>query len=164
MYNFVIEAPWETYNKKIKALFEKDPDITVGDIYDGDGDTTYAFDIEVNNHEKYVALDRLISGVKEFGNVTVGITLYDEENEVSDILDLYKTLFKGNPIVKEIQTATDPTGTEWDYVLFVPEVVQFPDDDLTDYNGNWNGLAEDIAREFFVDRGVNFCTAQKEQG
>lgn len=162
MINITLEAPWETYNKKIKALFEKDADITVGDIYETGDDTDYAFDIEVKRHDKYVALDRLISGVKTFGNVVLGINLFDEENNGSDILELYKVLFDGNRIVKDIRTCTDPTGTEWEYVLFYPEVVQFPDDDLTDFNGNWNGLAEDIAREFFVDRGVNFCTAQKE--
>ena len=46
-------------------------------------------------------------------------------------------------------------------VRFKPRVVQFFDDDISDFNGNWSGLAQDIAREVFGAemRGVHFCTA-----
>jgi len=161
-----LEAPWQTYQKKIKALFERDKDIIVGEIYEAtDGGVDYAFDIEVMRHDKYIALDRVLTGVKVFGNVTLGIVLYDEENASNaDPLSLYKTLFDGNPIVKAIATRTDATGTDWNYICFNPEIVQFFDDDLTDFNGNWSGLAEDIAREVFADNyhSVNFCTAAKD--
>ena len=45
------------------------------------------------------------------------------------------------------------------------ELIQFPDDDTSDFNGNWNGLAEDIAREVFEEgyRGISFCTADKRE-
>ena len=36
-------------------------------------------------------------------------------------------------------------------VCFKPQVVQFFDDDISDFNGNWSGLAQDIAREVFGD-------------
>lgn len=162
MLNLAIEAPWMTFHKKVKALFENDPDIHVGDMYDAEK-TNYAFDIEVKKHDKFIALDRLLTGVKTFGNVTVGIVLYDEENAENDVLGLFKTLFDGNHIMDSIQTRVDQTGTPWNYILFKPEVIQFYDDDMTDYNGNWSGLAEDIAREVFEnnDMGIFFCTAAK---
>lgn len=163
MVKFALEAPWQTFAKKVKALFAQDDDIWVGDICEGD-DTTYELDICIKKHDKFLALDRLLPGVKAFGNVTLGIMLYDEENEEIDTTALFKTLFDGNPIVDSIKTRTDPAGADWNYVLFKPEVIQFYDDDLTDYNGNWNGLAEDIAREVFEEnsRGVNFCTAPNQ--
>ena len=158
-----MEAPWYTYHKMVKALFERDADIKVGEVYEPDnGSVNYAFDIEVLKHDKFIALDRVMNGVKTFGNVTLGIILYDEENASNaDPLSLYKTLFEGNPIVEDIISHTDLTGTDWNYVCFKPEVIQFYDDDLTDCNGNWSGLAEDIAREIFADNyhSVNFCTA-----
>ena len=45
---------------------------------------------------------------------------------------------------------------------FEPTVIQFPNDDLTDPEGLWSGLAEDIAAEIFDigDEAVNFCTAR----
>lgn len=161
MEKLILEAPWNTFCKMLKALFKRDPDIQVGDIYETDGDTDYAIDIEVKKHDKYIALDRLLPGIKDFGNVTVGIVLYDEENCETDVISLYKTLFDGNPIVDSIKTRTDPAGVDWNYVLFKAEVIQFFDDDLADFNGNWSGLAEDIAREVFAEnsRGINFCTA-----
>ena len=42
--------------------------------------------------------------------------------------------------------------------------MQFFDDDISDFNGNWSGLAQDIAREIFGSEmcGVHFCTAPVE--
>lgn len=165
MLKVVLEAPWETWCKELKALFERDADIDVSDIYEPENgmDTDYAVAVMVRKHDKFLALDRLLPRMKEFGNVTLGIDLFDEENNEVDLPELFKTLFTGNPIVDSIQTRTDPAGVDWHYVLFKPEVIQFFDDDLGDFNGNWNGLAEDIARDVFSEngRGVNFCTAQK---
>lgn len=164
MLKLALEAPWETFAKKLKALFEKDEDIIVSEVYEPEnGNTDYAVAVQIRNHEKFLAADRLLPGVKTFGNVTLGIDLYDEENAEVNTTELFKTLFDGNTIVDSIKTRTDPAGVEWNYVLFKPEVVQFFDDDLNDFNGNWNGLAEDIAREVFEENahGVNFCTAAK---
>ena len=81
MRKLTISAPWYEFQKKVKAPFERDPQIIVGDIYEPEGrEVDYAFDIEVLNHEKFIALDRVIPGIKEFGNVTLGIVLYDKEN------------------------------------------------------------------------------------
>lgn len=163
MLNLAIEAPWQTFCKQLKALFERDADIEVSDIYEPENgmDTDYAVAVMVRKHDKFLALDRLLPRIKEFGNVTLGIDLYDEENNEVDTAGLLKTLFDGNPIVDSIRTRTDPAGVDWSYVLFKPEVIQFFDDDLGDYNGLWSGLAEDIAREVFAEngRGVYFCTA-----
>ena len=114
MVNFKLEAPWYTYQKKVKALFEQDPDIIVGDVNElTDGKTDYAFDIEVRNHEKFVALDRVMPEVVEFCNITLGITLYDEENSnvVDSGIEIFATIFKDNPLVEEIVDAEDFTGT-----------------------------------------------------
>ena len=167
MVKVALEAPWYTYQKKVKALFERDKDIIVGDIYQPDGeDGAYALDIEVRNHEKFVALDRVLPDVIEFGNVRLNIVLFDEENsDINPDVVLYETIFKDNPIVKKIIDVVDPAGVHHGYVCVEPEVIQFFDDDLTDYKGNWSGLAQDIAREVFDNdfRGVFFCTADKTE-
>ena len=164
MMKVYLEAPWQTYQKKVTALFERDPDITVGDLYEvEDGKYNFAFDIEVRSHEKFLALSQVMPKVREFGNVTLGTVLYDEENGngVDDIISLYKTIFKGNPILKDIKDVTDFTGTRHGFIRFQPEVIQFHDDDISDFNGNWSGLAQNIAREVFEDGcpGIHFCTA-----
>lgn len=168
MIRFAMEAPWYNYQKKVKALFERDGDIKVGDVYEPeDGSADFAFDIEVRNHEKFLALDRVLIKQKVFGNVSLNITLFDEENDngEDDYVTLFETIFKGNPVVRDVKSVTDFAGTRFGFVRFYPEVIQFHDDDTSDYDGNWNGLAEDIAREVFVEgyRGVNFCTADKRE-
>ena len=164
---FDSEAPWYTYRKKLNALFQEDPDIIVSDIYETeDGEVPFGIDIEVLDHEKFVALDRILPKVKTFGNVSVGITLFDEENTCdADIgLELFETIFKGNPIVKDFKDAVDLSGTRHGFVRFRPEVIHFFHDDISDYNGNWSGLAQDIAREVFEDaRGIHFCTASVDE-
>jgi hypothetical protein len=163
MLKVALEAPWATWCKELKALFDRDDDITVSEIYEPENglDTDYAVAVMVRKHEKFLALDRLLPRMKMFGNVSLGIDLYDEENKEVDVAGLFKTLFAGNPILDSVQTSPDPAGVEWSYVVFKPEVIQFFDDDLTDINGNWNGLAEELALDIFGEnsRGVNFCTA-----
>ena len=102
-----------------------------------------------------------------FGNITLTIVLCDEENSsVHPGYELFNTLFKDNPIAKDIKVVRDQAEVDHVFVRFEPQVIQFYDDDLTDYNGNWNGIAEDIAREIFAnDWDVNFCTADlREDG
>ena len=166
MANVKIEAPWTAFQKKVKALFRDDSDIYVGDIYQPeDGRTQYAFDIEVLNHKKFLALDRVMPKTRSFGNVSLGITLFDLENGTEDPLTLYRTVFDGNPNVKDFKEVTDFTGTKHGFVRFKPEVVQFFYDDISDYNGNWSGLAQDIAKEVFTDvpAGIHFCTAAVDE-
>jgi len=162
-----IEAPWYEFGKKLHALFERDPDIIVSDVYETEDEKIpYGIDVEVLDHDKFVALDRVLPKVKTFGNVTLGITLFDEENSSeADIgIELFTTIFKDNPIVKDIKDVEDFTDTRHGYVRFRPEVIQFFADDISSYNGYWSGLAQDIAKEIFEDaRGIHFCTAPVDE-
>ena len=162
MLSIKLEAPWYSWAKKAAKLFELDPDIIVGEVYELDGeDGDFGIDFEIRNHEKFVALDRVLPSVKEFGNVRLIITLFDEENSnVNPDAALYETIFKGNPILDRVEDTVDHTGTHIGYVIFKPMVTQFFDDNLADYRGNWSGLAQDIAKEVFDNnfRGVYFCT------
>lgn len=159
MIQYAIESPWARFVKMLKALFDADPEITVGDIHE-DETADFAVDIEVKNHEKFMALDRLLPGVKTFGAVTLRLVLFDEENRAVNPAELFKTLFRGNPILRDVVTRTDPAGVPWSYVVFEPRVLQFFDDNLADYQGNWSGLAQDIAPEIFEGNAgaVHFCT------
>ena len=164
-----LEAPWYTFRKKLNALFEFDPQVTVGDVRESDIEgVDYILEIEVTNHDKCAALDRALRYEKHFGNVVLRIKLIDKEGESENQdVNLYRTIFSGNPIVKDIRQLTDFAGVVHSYVRFQPEVVQFFDDDISDYNGNWTGLAKDIADSVFEKdhHGVNFCTADlRENG
>lgn len=107
-------------------------------------------------------------GQARYGNVILGIGVVDESPEASQIPDeeVFQTALDGNPILKDVQGIIDPAQVKHVFFRFQPEVIQFYNDDQTDdYNGNWNGLAEDIAREIFINRrwDIQFCTASKKE-
>lgn len=164
--NTRLTPPWYIYQKQVKALFEHDPQIIVGEIYQQENGTDYAFDIEVRSHEKYLALDRLLIRFKLFGNIALTINLFDEENADGDAaIDVCRVLFNGNPIVESVEDIVDLAGAHHGFVVFAPRVIQYYADDLRDINGNETTLAQDIAREMFKDMdGVNFCTGQVAVG
>ena len=163
---FSVEAPWYTWRKKIYKLFELDPEITVANDFNEIADRVYQLDISTTNHEKFIALQRVLPHTKAFGNITVLHHLIDDSgvNPTSSI-EVYETLFQGNPILKDVKDVVDVFDTHHGYVRFWPQVLQFFNDDLTDYNGNWSGLAQDIARELFdnLSIDVTFCTAPVEE-
>lgn len=156
-----LQSPWVTYNNKVKALFANDDDISVSDVREDD-DGNLVMTIGSSDYHKYIALDRVIAKKVEFGNVTlrVKVVQLNHIETIDDIVELYKTIFEGNKIVRDIRVLPDFTGTEHCFIRFNPEVVQFFNDDISDYDGNWSGLAQDIAKEVFQDcaAGVHFCT------
>ena len=161
-----LTAPWVTYCNMLKQMFEKDPKIKVSGVIesvDPEGlEITYVITITAYSHKKYNALKRFLPEYQNFGNVTVRIDILDAENgDKATDLELMEDLFCGNPIIEEIATAQDPTGTELSFAVFKPEVVQFFNDDIRDYNGLWSGLMQDIADMVFVNADdINFCTGK----
>lgn len=83
-----------------------------------------------------------------------------DENGINDIeadTSAYETAFSGNSIFSKVVSASI-MGLDLGYCIFSSEIVQFWNDDLSDYYGNFNGLAEDIAREVLKETSVFFCT------
>ena len=160
-----LAAPWYTYQKKVKALFDLDADIEVGDVRQ-DEDGNYAFEILVHNSAKFIALDRVMPKIVGFDNVMLKINIVDvEDDSTLAAIELYKTIFENNPIVKDVRDIRDDMGMLHGYVRFQPEVLQFFNDDLSDFNGLWSGLAQEIAKEVFTNQNVHFCTADlRENG
>lgn len=147
-----LATPWSTLYKKICALFERDDELQISELEKVDGN--YTFSITSDNAVKLRSLEKLLKSEYEFGNVKLIITFVylDAGADVITVSDL-KNVFCGNTMVRDIVSGTLPGGATKTYVVFSKEVVQFYNDDLTDAYGNYNGLAEDIAREVFVDGG-----------
>lgn len=166
MNNLKIQSPWQSFQGKVKAMFEHDPFVEVSDLIDGAQGGCYILPIVVKKHAKYEALVRLIPRTVTFGNIVVETQLYDTENGISsveEISKLFAAAFEGNPIFRDVKQARDLTGTVHSFVRFEPVVLQFFNDNLADFNGNWSGLAADIAMgELFTEyaeMGIHFCTA-----
>lgn len=151
--NVDISSPWMTYYKKLVALFNDDPELEVK--WNEDEKSVI---IESTNTFKILALEKLLDPSITFGNVTITVKCLVKNGSEDSAAAIFKTAFAGNPhfskVIETTITAIDET-----FVLFKPEVIQFFNDDITDYYGNWNGLAEDITRDVIKkDFRVNIGT------
>ena len=135
-----LSPPWITKVNELKALFGVDPDIDV--VYNDEAKEVI---IESVNTFKIMALQKILVPSVTFGNVTLTIKCLVKDNAEDDVASLIKTAFADNPHFSQVITAPTPYG-EQVYALFKKEVIQFYNDDTSDYYGNWNGLSEDILR------------------
>lgn len=153
-----MQPPWITYFNKINAMFKDDPDIKVEF---NESNANPKVSLYVENHTKAEALQQLLGTEKKFGNITLTIDVIPANKVFKSEVDLLNIVFDGNPIVNQIATY-DVFGAEMTFCEFRKEVIQFPNDDCSDLYGNFNGLAEDLARELFVGAHtaqINYCTA-----
>ena len=149
-----LSSPWIGYARKLYMLFGEDPDINIvyGEL---EGPEVKLY---VNNSEKADALTKALPAEKEFGNVTLKITVIPANTEDAPI-DIFRKIFTGNPIMAEIVIDESPSQIGMSHVLFVNEVVQYFDDRLNDPMGLETTLYEDLAREVFEQPdGVFFNT------
>ena len=149
-----ISPPWITYVKKVDALFEGDPDVIVS--YDDDA---RMLTLLVEGQDKASAIERLLPHEVEFGNEKLSTEVVPSNSTTMEAT--VRKAFAGNTAVSSIETAGAgvPLMEGRTYVLFKPEVVQFFDDDMLDYDGIHSTLYQDIAREVLeYDASVSFST------
>lgn len=160
MANVGLQSPWVTTYNKIRVLLNRDSDLTISRL-SGDDNGVYTFTVSSTNAPKIIALEKIIKNEFVFGNVTLKIQFLVENPEKDGItVDDFKNAFNGNNIISKIETVKNPVGVPQTFVMFGREVIQFYNDDISDFYGNFNGLGEDIAREIFnpVDASISYCT------
>lgn len=151
-----ISPPWFSFYRKIDAMFSPDPEITVE--YD---DKTKHLKLLVDNKEKAEALSKLLPTQRDFGGVTVRIGVYPYNHAVA-ATDPYllDAAFKGNPVLSYIYR-NEPTAlipTQYTFVVFKKDVVQYFDDDFSSPHGTHSTLYQEIAKEIFDDCPAMFST------
>lgn len=156
MNNFKISAPWVTYAREVEALFSKDPDITVN--YDVEENIII---LKVENADKADALTQILPSEKDFGGVKLQIKVVPANNLTAKSYILFKRAFDGNPIFSRFEIYDSPyTSNPIGFCVFVPEIVQFWNDNLGDINGNVTTLYQNIADDVFENAhdGIMFNT------
>lgn len=139
-------APWYTYAKKVKAFFAYDDDVTVGDLEDLDGGE-YSLTITVADPTKAYALQKIIQSDTEFGNVHVYTKVALEGVESQE--EILRAVFKNHSAVADVAKKLVPGG-KYVYIRFLPEIIQFFDDDISDYSGNHTELINKVAESILV--------------
>ena len=150
-----LQSPWVTLAEEIKELFKNDPEVK----YEYDGQ--YEVKLFVDNEEKADALTKLIPPVRMIGNIVFKVTVVpaDGEEEIN-VAELFEKAFEGNPVLSFVAGNDDPAaGPTATYAVFENKVVQFYNDDLSDYYRNKTTLYQSIAYDVFGEElGIYFCT------
>ena len=157
-----MSPPWVLYYKKLNTLFEYDKDVLV--IYDED---EMEIKLYCSDNNKSEALSLLLPNTISFGDVELKITVIpsnEKTNKVKITINnpetaIYVLFNTNNDYVESVEVIPTPFG-KFTYVIFIKEVVQYFEDNLSDFYGVKSTLCEDIAREIFKDiDGVFFCTS-----
>ena len=159
-----LSAPWTTYYRELRALFEKDSEI--GIMYD---EEMVIIKLYCTNEEKADALAMILPMVKYFGNVSMCIQVIppneDSAKYVSLINDFVKAdvfykAFKDNPVFVSAQSIDlDVMSNPMTFVEFDSKPVQFFNDDISSMYGVSTKLLQDVASDIFELNGVFFSTA-----
>lgn len=159
-----LSSPWFFFHKEVQALFGRDSEVHVKDLADL-GEGKFGFLILVSNLAKAQAIKAILPQTVPLGNITISITvLGPDEDDINcsevPVVELYNTAFSGNPIFEQTLSKSI-CGMTFNYCIFKKEVIQFWNDDLSDYCGNYNGLATDIAKEVLTPCNMQYCISVK---
>ena len=170
MAKLKLSSPWVTFYHEICAMFEYDPDVHV--VYDEEKNNV---NIYVEDPWKASALAVLLPCKKEFGKVTLGISIIPANSENCEVCetceeceykdyeptgeDLFESAFNNNGAFSYVRVVSGVFTNPIIYVVFKKRVVQYFNDDLGDAHGVCSTLYQEIAKDIFehVD-GVSYCT------
>lgn len=152
-----LSSPWVAYYREIVALFGDDPDIKI-EYYEDEN----TIKMKVQGQEKADAITELLPPERKFGNIVLKIEVIPANSLSANRVETFQKAFEGNPAFSFV-ASVPVDGGEFSYVVFKNKVVQFYNDNLSDYYGNRSALYQDIARDVFGDiTGVWFCTDRPE--
>ena len=168
-----LSPPWITYFNFLKHSVGNDPCVDVLDIEEATEDFDYLVKINVKGRERAAALATILNPCKEFGNVIVRIKIMRCGREVEPIecpqdltglARVYKDAFCTNRYFNEVKIIKI-FGASLLFPIFKKEVIQFFNDDISDYYNNYNGVAADVFAEVLImpmgEITVNPTTAMK---
>lgn len=152
-----LSAPWEIFFCELKALFGADDSVHLIR-----NDDEKEIKLLVDGTEKAEALRELLPAEKVFGNVTLKINVIPSNVTATSMIDLFRKAFEGNPAVRFIGNGSGPISSDYNYIAFEPEVVQFFADDLGNVGGYKTMLFRDVAKDVLGDYpGIYYSTALK---
>jgi len=147
-------SPWMIYFRKLDTFFRNDDSVNV--TFDKDNN---AIKIYVTGEAKAEALGKLLPSHKSFGNVIIDIIIYPANTSTKPRMELLKTALEGNKAVSYIQSMNIASLNDFNFIVFVPKVVQYYNDDTSDINGICSTLYQDLAKDLFGEQaGIFFCT------
>lgn len=167
----MLSPPWYTFHNLLVAALGADPEVKVSELKQHGA--TYSMNVMTPNKAKSQALAAVLVQVKQMGNITVQVSVPPPNHEVSPEANLTPTQFaeqlntalKGNPYFMrtEVRPLVPGRPDAVVFPIFAAKVVQFFNDDLSDYYQNANILAADAFRQILLVKGNMgpYCSTEK---
>jgi hypothetical protein len=155
-----LSPPQFTYFNEVKYSVGNDPFVTVLNIIELPYDAGYLIPVLVRNQEKAQALATIVERQKTFGNIVVYVVVIYDGQVVNPLTDtftpqemgkLFETALKTNRYFKFAAVERLSPGTESVYPVFSKSVIQFFNDDLSDFYNNFNEVAASVFRDVLRD-------------
>ncbi|ULL13058.1 hypothetical protein DVH26_00345 [Paenibacillus sp. H1-7] len=173
-----LSPPEATYYNEIKYSVGNDPLVRVAPLCTTENGS-FIITLRVRGLQKAQALATLLVLNKTFGSTRVKVKVKTFQGRVAEpiraalkpreIARLYRTAFRTNRLFNFAATRA-VFGITYVYPVFKAKVIQFYNDDLSDFYGNYNNAAafafRDVLRNTIQGTTVQFSTAlvKREQG
>ncbi|CAM3339343.1 hypothetical protein PALU110988_17130 [Paenibacillus lupini] len=168
-----LSPPEFTYFNEIKYSIGKDPLVRIGPLADL-GDGQFEVTLYVKGLKKAKALATLIAPDKVIGGINIHVKVVNNgkvvspiERELSpqEIAALYRIAFRTNRFFHFV-TLRSIFGNTFVYPVFRIRVIQFFNDDLSDFYGNYNNVAalvfRNVLRTVIDDIPIQLSTDKKK--
>ncbi|ACT00595.1 hypothetical protein [Paenibacillus sp. JDR-2] len=169
-----LSPPEITYYNEIKYSVGKDPLVKVGRLEDH-GDGQFEVKLLVKGIKKAKALATLMASDKVIGEIGIHVKVISSGRAISpiaraltakEIAGLYRIAFRTNRIFQFVALRSI-FGSTYVYPVFRIKVVQFYNDDLSDFYGNYNNVAAFVFRNVLLNEidgvHIQFSTAKKRR-
>lgn len=120
MARLKLSPPWVILYREVDAMFKNDDDVMV--VYDEEENEIKLY---VEGEEKAGAMSELLPTEKQFGNVTLKVTVVPANGLLLNqkVSDAYRAMFEGNSAVDYIEDVEGVFSNDLHYVVFAKEVV-----------------------------------------
>jgi len=152
--NVSLSPPWITLQRKFANTFGCDPAVTVGDLSDT-SQSIMVLPIIVDDEKKGRALRTIIRQNFPMGNILVttevkngkgkcwAAIIIENEKQLQDVIT---DAMAGNPLFVEAKLGAVPPFPRVGFIM-TKTVVQFWNDDLSDFYGNFNGVTAEVVSD-----------------
>lgn len=163
-----LSPPWYKTWNMLKVLFKDDTEVEISDIITPADGLPLLIYLDCKTPEKAFALANILKTTYHFGNATLVLKfrIYNGKKLTDKPDSLYDTAleaFASTPAVVDIKKCQDMFGDTFIVIEFAKEVVQFYNDELLDFYGNYNGTYLDVAKELFKIDNSLFATITENE-
>jgi hypothetical protein len=164
-----IPPPQNTLWAKVKYTVGVTPGVEVGDLIDKTGGIFYVVPIKVNDTSQAVAVASIMKLSQTIGRITVTVQVTDGQGQAANpvtptspeqLADLVRKALSTNPLFKDVVVKAAGIGPRKRvFPVFSKSVIQFPNDDLSDLYGNFNGVAAAVFQDVLVTEAGGYSLA-----